>query len=438
MSILKPCWIPLALALGATGLSCSPSASSGEGIRNAFSLPDWKAVLTDRLEEFAEEGLPQVTEDDVLDVQDLLLMSAQGGRTSARATDQLQAMDASLVTSACLTLVETHNMDLETRLLAYGWMRLHAPISVVPRLTLRLKYEKDWPANVDVARTLLRHQSGAGLDALIGILQEESGDERIELARFLTMEVLQELPLNQTSGEQPLGFDQQWQGLLETQSHWARHRQLPQATKELGEPAPRALRAEAWRMLAHFRSQRLRPVDDARFVYVRLPQSLSPLLLETAFDEDRYVREHALQTMEWIGYPFGRWGKDHQQLLFPQLLALRGDALMRPRLISVMGAIGLDGLAGDLIPWLREGNLEESTAAADALLRCAGEAHLRSLEAATAELYESLSPEAQYSLKLTIQSLQGGPLDEVEAPELLDDSERQRRLVWAAGRTERP
>jgi len=426
------------LALGVIGLSCSPSATPGEGIRNAFALPEWKAVLSDRLAEFADEGLPEVSEDDVLDVQDLLLMSGQGGRTASRASDQLQSMNASLVTSACLTLVETHNMDLETRLLAYGWMRLHAPISVMPRLSLRLKYEKDWPANVDIARTLLRHQSGAGLDALIGILQEESGDERIELARFLAMEVLQELPINQGSGEQPLGFDQQWQGLLETQSYWARHRQLPQTMEEVGTPAPRALRAEAWRMLAHFRSQRLRPVDDARFVFVRLPQSLSPLLLETAFDEDRYVREHALQTIEWIGYPFGRWGKDHQQLLFPQLLALRGDALMRPRLISVMGAIGLDGLAGDLIPWLREGNLEESTAAADALLRCAGEAHLRSLEAALADLYENLSPEAQYSLKLTVQSLQGGALEDVEAPEFLDDSERQRRLAWAMARSERP
>lgn len=425
------------LALVCTG-ACSPGPTAGKGTLQDWPIPEWKAVLSDRLEEFAAEGLPSASEDDVLDVQDLLLMSLEGGRNGHRALGELDSLDKGLVTAACLTLVETHNMDLETRLSAYGWMRQHAPIAVLPRLTLRLKYEKDWPANVDIARTLLRHGSGAGLDALVAILQTEGGDERVELARFLTMEVLQGLPQNQSSSEQALGFDQQWLGLLETQSFWARHRQLPEVSQNPEEAAPRALRAEAWRMLARFRSQPLRPVDDARFVFVRMPQQLFPLLVETTFDDDRYVREHALQAIEWIGYPFGRWMQHREEVLRPQLLPLRGDAPLRPRLFAMMGSSGLASFSGELIPWLREGTLEESTAAADALLRCAGEQHLRPLEAAAAELLDGLSPEAQYSLQLTIQSLSGQDLLEVEAPEYLDDSEGRRRLAWATGRAERP
>jgi len=428
-------WLPLLLCLTACGRSVAPTPN----VADSYPPPEWQPVLTQRLAEFQDEGLPPLDEADTLDIQDLLLLSQENGRNGSRARQGLADLAPELVTAACLTLVETHNMDLETRLAAYAWMRGHAPIAVLPRLSLRLKYEKDWPANVDIARTLLHYGSGAGLDALIAILQAESGGERIELARFLAMEALAELPTADSTKRD--GFEANWQHLLALQSQWARWRRLPAADNVANSPtdlAPRPLRAEMWRMAARLRSQPLRPVDDARFVFVRLPRSAFPLLLETTRDQDRYVREHALQTLEWIGHPVGRWAQEHPELVLPPLLALRGDPLLRPRLFGALGAMGLPELAPEILPWLRDGNLEESTAAADALLRCADQSSLRALQAAQASLQEQFSPEARYSLELLLAQLEEQDIEQLTVPPELDPSEAERRRQWALARADRP
>jgi HEAT repeat protein len=431
---VSPADVPRPVRAGALLLLLAGACSRGDqaiGPRGPWPTPETRPVLTERLAEYAEEGLPTVDEDQVAEVQDLLLLSRESGRNGSRAIERLAEMEPRFVASAALTLVETHNMDLETRTAAYGWMRIDGPVAMLPRLTLRLKYEKDWPSNVDIARALLKHGNGAGLDALVAILQAEPSDERVELARYLAMEALGDLP--RPSGADD-GFEASWERLLQAQSTWARWRSLPLQE----ERAPRALRAEWWRMLARFRSQPLRPVDDARYVLVRASRSVFPLLQETAFDEDRYVREHALQAMEWIGYPIGRAALDRLPQVMEPLLTLRGDPPLRPRLFGALGAMGLPGAGEPLLPWLRDGNPEESTAAADALLRCADEDLMRQLEAAVAADRDSWSPEAQYAIDLLVAVLGEEDPAAVPVAEGLDDSERQRRLDWARHRVERP
>lgn len=173
---MSPADVPRPVRAGALLLLLAGACSRGDqaiGPRGPWPTPETRPVLTERLAEYAEEGLPTVDEDQVAEVQDLLLLSRESGRNGSRAIERLAEMEPRFVASAALTLVETHNMDLETRTAAYGWMRIDGPVAMLPRLTLRLKYEKDWPSNVDIARALLKHGNGAGLDALVAILQAE-------------------------------------------------------------------------------------------------------------------------------------------------------------------------------------------------------------------------------------------------------------------------
>jgi hypothetical protein len=397
-----------------------------------LELP-WQAVLKQQLKAFGEEGLPAVSEEQINDFLEAMELAEDGGQLAARFRLRLQEADALELSSALLTIVEDRESDPIDKTRAYAWLRARGHNAIMPRLTLRLKYEKDWVANVDIALTLLQHGSGAGLQALLNILvtEESSDPDALQQARFRTMEGLAFLPASDT-WQAGNGFDADWRRLLEVQQHWQDYRQLPDT--ELSKPS-RDQRAEVWRTLAKLRSQPLRPVDDARFVLVRLPKWVFEAVIQTTLDEDRYVREHALQTLAWIGYPVGRWALQESFDLDAQLQAAIGGADSRARLFEAMGASGLSSMQDTLMQWLREGNMEEMTAAADALLRCAGPEPLTELSAMLTS-DKVFSPEARYSIALLFTEI--AAIDDLEVPQGLDASEAQRRKGWRLLREDRP
>ena len=260
----------------------------------------------------------------------------------------------------------------------------------------------------------------------MAILRDE---ERVgadaEQARSMAALALRELPAH--NGWEPgVDFAHDWERLVELDSTWNATRIL---SSEQAEPewTPDAV-AETWRMVSRLRSQPLRPVDDARFVLVRAPASLAfPVLLAATDEQDPYVRDHVLETISWIGAPCGRWAKHAQVDAVSRLSPLLGERSSRPRALEALGALGLPEAASHLLPWL-QGNAEESTAAADALLRCAGLANLPTLRQASAR-----TAEATFSLGLLLRALD--PTYPEPDGARLDPAERARRAQWAAQRS---
>jgi len=397
------------------------------------ATPVWSAVVENHLDFFAGEGLPSVTPDDLDDFLEAMELAEGSGTMANRFRNRLESADPPLLTAALLAVVEDLTAARVDKTRAYAWLRARGDAAMLPRLTLRLKYEKDWLANVDLALALLQHGSGAGLDAIHNILSAENNVNQtaFDLARFRAMEALAFLPPSST-WQASSDFDSNWQRLLEVQAYWLQHRQLPDIEPV---PASSSQRAELWLLLTRLRSQPLRPVDDARFVLARMPNWVFEPLQQSIFDENRYVREHALQTLAWIGYPVGLWAQQQDSDLAATYRTALASTDLRPRVMEAIGASGLSSMQNFLLPWLRTGNLEEITAAADALLRCADEQIFAELSALL-NSETPLSPEARYSLQLLLTP--GGTVAPLTLPAGLDPSEATRRVQWWHDRTQKP
>ncbi|MDP7062041.1 MAG: hypothetical protein QF489_03790 [Planctomycetota bacterium] len=393
----------------------------------------WRAVLDEQLKAFAEDGLPEVSADQISDYLEAMELAAEGGQMGTRFHMRLEEADPLELSAALLAIVENRDMEAIDKARAYAWLRARGSSAMMPRLTLRLKYEKDWVANVDIALALLQHGSGAGLQAFQNILatEDSSDPDTLQQARFRTMKALAFLPPSDRwqPGD---GFDADWRRLLEVQAYWVKHRRLPNRDAN---KATRDQRAETWRTLSKLISQRLRPVDDARFVLVRMPEWAFEPIIETSLDQDRYVREHALQTLAWIGYPVGRWAREQAYDLQAKLQSAIGGGDSRARLFEAMGASGLNEMQGTLLQWLKDGSMEEMTAAADALLRCAGQEPMAELSTMLTS-NKVLSPEARYSLALLFTEVDA--IDALDWPQGLDSSEAHRRRLWRLEREDRP
>ena len=423
-----------ALFVGAAGIAVlGACGKSPEPANVAQPVEIWRAVVSDQLADFAEEGLPEISSEEIDDVLESMELAEAGGQMSKRFRTRLEQADPLQLSAVLLAIVEDRTSEAVDKTRAYAWLRARGHEAMLPRLTLRLKYEKDWVANVDLALALLKHGSGAGLQALQHILATEvtADQATLEYARFRTLEALAALPENK-QWQAGTGFDADWLRLLDVQKAWDQNRQLPDTAAV--NPS-RAQRAEVWRMMARLRSQPLRPVDDARFVLVRMPNWVFEPLSSTVLDENRYVREHALQTLAWIGYPVGRWAQQNGIDLSARYQTALASPGVRPRVMEAMGASGLASMQTELVYWLQNGNLEELTAAADALLRCANEASFAELSAYLAA-DAMLSPEARYSLQLLFT--EADAVSELTLATGLDASEGKRRQQWRLQRSERP
>jgi HEAT repeat protein len=162
-----------------------------------------------------------------------------------------------------------------------------------------------------------------------------------------------------------------------------------------------------------------------------------PLLFELAHDEDRYVREHALQTLSWMGPPVYAWCQARAFDYLANVSPFLGEASMRARALEALGAGRMAIAMPDLIHWLEHGRREEAASAADALLRCADPSILPQLQQWLAEgTPPGLPAEGAFSLYTLWFALE--PELEAEYPievfEGLPEGERKRRERWASER----
>jgi HEAT repeat protein len=231
---------------------------------------------------------------------------------------------------------------------------------VLPRLALRLKYEKDYATAFWLADALGRFTHLAGVE---GMLTVWSGTEDATL-RAESEARLVELATQQGCADG-----------AELLRRW----QAAELRKSAFVPSP-ALRAEAWRWIAMLGAWNLRNVDDARFVLVCLEEWIVPLLVEALRDRDIYVRQHALQVLE-------RRGRRAREAV-PALLAVLDDPRLASPAALALGSIGEPRAREPLERALASPDPELAVAAASALGRLADArsfpALLRTFEAARA------------------------------------------------------
>jgi HEAT repeat protein len=384
------------------------------------------------------DGLPVLTQARIAEVADFLDATRSSGRLAQSAGQRLAQMPAAERASAYLSMVEDRETPVELRQMAYADLRDHAPDEILPRLCLRLKYEKDSWSAIAIAHALLLRGNGAGLDALIAILGANPETATAEANRSYAADLIRILPV-QSDWVPGQSFEGDWQRLLTARSSWNNHRLLASDEAPQPEFSP-AMQAELWRMIARFNSQPLRPVDDARFVLTRQRGAVVPMLLQAARDPDRYVREHALQTLSWIGNAVGHWSLTHDFDYIAELRPILNDPLSRTRGLEALGAAGLSAAATVLWPWLLQGSMEERSAAADALLRCAGPEQLPVLQDFLQNPSAQLGPEANYSLYSLLFALDSTLPTNYPAASLqaLAETEKHRRNRWLSERAARP
>tara|TARA_B100000959_G_scaffold194603_1_gene203516 strand:- start:546 stop:1037 length:492 start_codon:yes stop_codon:yes gene_type:complete len=147
-----------------------------------------------------------------------------------------------------------------------------------------------------------------------------------------------------------------------------------------------------------------------------------------------YVAEHCLQTIAWIGQPFGLWLQTLESEKRAQTLRdFLGNPLTLTRGLEAIGAIGLPEGENMLLPWLIRENREEQTAAADALLRCSPLPLQEKTKTVIQKIMgnQALSDEALFSLSLLLDANSAPPIE-------LDSAEVERRRRWFKRRWRTP
>jgi HEAT repeat protein len=153
---------------------------------------------------------------------------------------------------------------------------------VLPRMLLRLKYEKDGATVIELAGALARLGNLSGLDGLQVLVAGGATPElRAEAARRLA----------QLAGEAG----------LDDVGELARRWNSPEADSLAAPPPSAALELETWHRIASLAEWNLRTVDESRFVLARMNPWVAGALAEALHDENVYVRLHAAQCLERMG-----------------------------------------------------------------------------------------------------------------------------------------
>ncbi len=207
----------------------------------------------------------------------------------------------------------------------------------LPRLLLRLKYEKDYETAFWLADACSRFGHLAGLEAMFVVWNGTSDEAlRARVARR-TSELARE-----RGAEDPGDLLARWKaGTI-----------APGAPRF--EPSTE-LRLAAWRLIRDLGEWDLRTVDDARYVLSHFEGWIVPLLAEGLHESSAYVRIHAAQCLERMG-PRARPAQ-------AALIAALAEPRTAPAAAAALGALGDPSAAGAL-----EGRLLES---ADPELRVA-------------------------------------------------------------------
>ncbi|MCH2112400.1 MAG: hypothetical protein MK213_06040, partial [Planctomycetes bacterium] len=142
--------------------SCSEQKQQHDPSQDAVSF---HAVVDSMIHK--EGGLLEITERQAREVHELLEVGLEEGRFGQRAKRALEELPHDVAISGLLNSVAKLDAPDTLRFSAYQALLFHTKTpqpAIVPRLVLRLKYEKHLESNLLITELLLRHGNGAGLD----------------------------------------------------------------------------------------------------------------------------------------------------------------------------------------------------------------------------------------------------------------------------------
>ncbi|MFT7679722.1 MAG: HEAT repeat protein [Planctomycetota bacterium] len=225
---------------------------------------------------------------------------------------------------------------------------------VLPRLLLRLKYEKDHEAYCWIAVALLRRDNFTALEGLMDLAGRDGNPAQASAQNELN-KLTERLQL------EPAEILRQWHSLEATQ--------LPQHTPS------KALRARIWERVSQLSGEhfQLRGVDDALYILERLGPWAALEITPALGDEDIYVRLHVAQALERMGSraslagaallnalheprmapaaaeALGRVGVPEAKTALLELLQSTQDYELQVAIARALGRLGFDGTSQALI-----------------------------------------------------------------------------------------
>ncbi len=304
------------------------------------------------------------------------------------------------------------------------WVRTHAAWRlghrpqpwIVPRLLLRLKYEKNYETVVWIADTLARCHNYSGLGVLFTILNSASDPADQEQARARLQAILAELDF-EDAGEA-------WQAWLTNDPE-----------ERLPEPldSPR-LRLEIWRWVQRLGEFQLRGVDDGRYLFESMGPHAARILGQALSDEDVYVRVHAAQSLQRIG--------PRAAVAGPDLVAALADPDLAANAALAIGSIQYEAGEAALLHGLTGGDPDLRLACARGLGYFGDKASAQATGGLRALLEEELSDELRQAVEESLVRLgQGDDLVEglsrwLTSNQVESASSRRAFEVWLRGRAD--
>lgn len=231
---------------------------------------------------------------------------------------------------------------------AFELGQLERPCALVP-LVFRLKYEPDPTVKLWLADAVCRRGCGAGLEPILTGLRSDASRE---LAGQRALDVLRAYGVALSESPSWDEIDQGLRGLLR---RWTDTGRL-QDGKPVDDAATQARLAK---LLIDLQGFQLRPVDDARFVMMRMGALGLPLLRDAVGASEPYLRTHALEVLRELGLV--------ATPLAGAVLPLLGDQLCRVDAARALGHMRARVAVPHLVAWLASPDTELRTAAAYAL-----------------------------------------------------------------------
>ena len=229
-----------------------------------------------------------------------------------------------------------------------AWTRAHAAWRlsassqdwIVPRLVLRLKYEKDHDTVIWIASAAARFDNFSGLMAL-DVVATRSPEEELRASAAARMALI----------AQEAGFED----VATLWSAWFGGEDV----QRFHPPRSERFDLEIWRWIARFEEFQLRGVDDGRYVLERMGPRAAELLAESLHDDNVYVRVHAAQSLERIGPRAVTAGET--------LVAALADEILAANAASALGSLRYAPAEAELAQLTTLKDLELSLAATRAL-----------------------------------------------------------------------
>ncbi len=264
--------------------------------------------------------------------------TADGPR--AAAIDGLCAIDSPAAVAHVAGQVESAQLVWVRAYAANGLARTQQD-HIVPRLILRLEYETDSAAMIELATTLARFGNYAGLDGLFALRQHPQPEVAARASERLSQ-------LADAAGVAPV--DALWRA-------WNGN---DPATSLTGpEPSARH-RLEIWKRIALLTEHDLRAVDDARFILSRSAAWVVEPLCRALHEDDVRTRVHAAQCLQRMGPRATTAG--------PALLAALGEPRLAPAATLALGSIAYPACVAEVARRVERGfDPELRVAAAQAL-----------------------------------------------------------------------